>query len=154
MKIWKKSFIVILTICVIIATACTPKKSETQSVQNEYDKITDADLSDFAGNLINEETEFQPPSQVSSENLEITEENTFDFENILRGDLSDFAGMWWENESGESKMQLATVLQDRPFSDGYAIDGFGFHKGYGYYYWNQFHINEGEYEIYFIFLSN
>jgi len=39
MKTWKQiTIIVILAILAIIATACIPKKSETQSIQNEYDK--------------------------------------------------------------------------------------------------------------------
>ena len=89
-----------------------------------------------------------------TENEILTGITTFNFSKILNGDLSEFKDIVWENESGNSKMKLATEIRDRPFGEGYAIDGFGFNKEYGYYYWNQFYNNEEKKEhlVYFICL--
>jgi len=142
----KKNLMLIgLVLLAIFIVNCN--KTNNKAIPND-------DIAQVGNTIPTEENVSEMIVENRTENEIITGLTTFNFSKILNGDLSEFKEIMWENESGNSKMKLATEIQDRPFGEGYAIDGFGFNNEYGYYYWNQFNNNKEKQEhlVYFIYL--
>jgi len=100
MKTWKQITIIgILAILAIIVTACIPKKSETQSVQNEYDKNINGEYY--------QETEFQP--QTLTVNEISTQVKTDDVLNsIVELRIGYFVG--WDNDPSYDTLILSSAI--------------------------------------------
>jgi hypothetical protein len=107
----------------IMVLSCTPKKGEQQmEIQMESGK-TQTQIENVA-------TEVK--SQTTTKTVQ------YNYSKILKGDLSEFTGIWWVNSWGD-RMQF--MIDDETLKDGYSISNFS-KKEDGSYYWAQRYYDE------------